>query len=221
MAASHADEIAYRRSDLPAEQRVKDLLSRMTLEEKVEQLSQESARGIPIHGEEVDPASLVKRRVGIGGSIGWRVSGEMVEAEGELESAKLSAYTQDRLRQCEMVCGVTQRAQLMFVRLGDQPPVPLLPGPSGQTPADFGQVDTLRIREPQSPLDLPPEDSVFRRQILVAQEKFLIDRAADVGEQSLPVHQGKVNQRSGRCSTARWPHMSLSTGPFQRFDLTG
>jgi hypothetical protein len=78
MVASRADEIAHRRSDLPAEQRVKDLLSRMTLEEKVEQLSQKSASGITINGEEVDPASLVKRRVGIGGSIGWRVSGELL-----------------------------------------------------------------------------------------------------------------------------------------------
>jgi hypothetical protein len=42
---------------------------------------------------------------------------------------------------------------------------------------------------------LVPEDTILSGQILVAQEKFLINRPGDVGEESLPVHGGKVNQR--------------------------
>jgi hypothetical protein len=72
---------------------------------------------------------------------------------------------------------------------------------AAKTPAGLGQADALRMREPQSPFDLAPEDSVFHRQILVAQEKFLINGAGDIGEQSLPIHRDTVNQRSGRGST--------------------
>ena len=79
----------------------------------------------------------------------------------------------------------------------------LFQGSSAEPPADLGQPDALGIREPQAPFDLVPENSVFRRQILVAQEKFLINRPGNVGEQSLPVHGGTVNQRSGRGSTVR------------------
>jgi len=97
----------------------------------------------------------------------------------------------------------------------------LFQGSSAQALADLGQVDAVGIREPQAPFDLAPENSVFRRQVLVAQEKFLINRPGDVGEQSLPVHGGTVNQRSGRRSTVRRPPKSLPVGPFERFDLTG
>jgi hypothetical protein len=115
---------------------------------------------------------------------------------------------------------------------GGQPRVPLKDGfksndprllredSPAKTPADLGQSDALRICEPQSPSDLAPEDSVFHRQILVAQQKFLINGAGEVGEQSLPVHRGKVNQRSGRGSTVRLPPKSLPVGPFERFDPT-
>jgi beta-glucosidase len=51
---------AYRDAKLPAEQRVKDLLSRMTLEEKIEQLIQKDASGIAMQGDQADPASLEK-----------------------------------------------------------------------------------------------------------------------------------------------------------------
>ena len=55
-----AGNAAYRDAKLPIEQRVKDLLGRMTLEEKIEQLTQKDASGIVIQGNEADPASLEK-----------------------------------------------------------------------------------------------------------------------------------------------------------------
>lgn len=50
----------YRNAKLPIPKRVKDLLSRMTLEEKVEQLTQRSAERIEMRGDDADPASLEK-----------------------------------------------------------------------------------------------------------------------------------------------------------------
>jgi hypothetical protein len=42
----------------------------------------------------------------------------------------------------------------------------------------------------------------LRRQVLVAQEEFLVNGAGDAGEQSFPVHRSQANQRSGCCSIA-------------------
>jgi len=95
----------------------------------------------------------------------------------------------------------------------------LFEGSSAKTFADLGQTDALRIREPYPPLDLVPEDAILGGQILVTKEEFLVNGTGEVGEQPLPVHGGKVNQHSGRCSTVRVPHKSLWTGSFERFDL--
>jgi beta-glucosidase len=53
-----ADDAAYRDAKLPLEQRVKDLLHRMTLEEKVEQLTQKFSGAIKMNGDEADASSL-------------------------------------------------------------------------------------------------------------------------------------------------------------------
>ncbi len=58
--AADGPNAPYRNARLPVDERVKDLLSRMTLEEKIEQLSQKSAGGIEMKGDEVDPESLMK-----------------------------------------------------------------------------------------------------------------------------------------------------------------
>ena len=50
----------YRDAKLPTAERVKDLLGRMTLEEKIEQLIQKDAGGIEMKGDKADPASLEK-----------------------------------------------------------------------------------------------------------------------------------------------------------------
>lgn len=50
----------YRDAQLPTEQRVEDLLSRMTLEEKISQLSQCFSDGVKMNGKDADLASLEK-----------------------------------------------------------------------------------------------------------------------------------------------------------------
>lgn len=50
----------YRDARLPAQERVQDLLGRMTLEEKIEQLTQKDAGKIEMQGDQADPASLEK-----------------------------------------------------------------------------------------------------------------------------------------------------------------
>ena len=48
----------YRDAGLPTQERVQDLLGRMTLEEKIEQLTQKDAGKIEMQGDQADPASL-------------------------------------------------------------------------------------------------------------------------------------------------------------------
>jgi beta-glucosidase len=60
MAPSHPTRAANQDSGSPTTTRVKDLLSRMTLEEKVEQLTQKFADSIKLNDDEADPASLEK-----------------------------------------------------------------------------------------------------------------------------------------------------------------
>jgi len=43
----------------------------------------------------------------------------------------------------------------------------------------------------ESPFDLVPEESVFRRELLVAKEEFLVNRVGDIREQSFPIHRRK------------------------------
>ena len=44
--------------------------------------------------------------------------------------------------------------------------------------------------------DFLPFGLVHRHQILVSKQEFLVNRAADIREQSLPIHWAKVNQRT-------------------------
>ena len=53
-------DAAYLDAKLPVRQRVNDLLGRMTLDEKIEQLTQKDASGIVMQGNEADPTSLEK-----------------------------------------------------------------------------------------------------------------------------------------------------------------
>ena len=53
-------DAAYLDAKLPVQQRVNDLLGRMTLDEKIEQLTQKDASGIVMQGNEADPTSLEK-----------------------------------------------------------------------------------------------------------------------------------------------------------------
>ena len=62
---------------------------------------------------------------------------------------------------------------------------------SAKTPANFGQTDSLRVGVPQSPLDLVPENPIFRHQVFVLKQEFLVHRAGDVRQQSLPIHLGE------------------------------
>jgi len=54
------DTPPYLDAQLPIEKRVQGLLSRMSLEEKIEQLSQKDAGGIAMNGDQADPVSLQK-----------------------------------------------------------------------------------------------------------------------------------------------------------------
>ncbi len=58
LATGRAEEAVYRDPRRPVNQRVKDLLERMTLEEKIEQLTQKGTGGIAMRGEEADLESL-------------------------------------------------------------------------------------------------------------------------------------------------------------------
>jgi beta-glucosidase len=51
---------AYRDATQPIAERVRDLLDRMSLEEKLEQLTQKGAEGIAMNGDQADPASLAR-----------------------------------------------------------------------------------------------------------------------------------------------------------------
>jgi hypothetical protein len=56
--------------------------------------------------------------------------------------------------------------------------------PQGLPPdtlSDLGQGDALRIGQPQSGRKSGSEDPVFRRQILILQEQFLIHRTGHIG----------------------------------------
>lgn len=92
-----------------------------------------------------------------------------------------------------------------------------------KAPANFGQTDSLRVDEPQSPLDLVPENPIFCHQVFVPKQEFLVHRAGDVRQQSIPIHRAESTratvfaQPSGRPVNPRkfGPAISLAQGPKQ------
>jgi hypothetical protein len=63
-----------------------------------------------------------------------------------------------------------------------------------EAPANFGQTDSLRVRETRSPVDLVPENPIFRHQVFVPKEELLVHRAGDVRQHSLPIHRAESTQ---------------------------
>jgi len=56
--------------------------------------------------------------------------------------------------------------------------------------SDLGQRNLLAFRKQQATLDLISQDPVLRRQILVPQQEFLIDRSGDLSQHACPKHLG-------------------------------
>src|ERR1017187_4894254 len=54
--------------------------------------------------------------------------------------------------------------------------------------SDLGQRGLVSFRKKQPALDLGFQDTVFRSQIFVPQQQFLIDGAGDVGQHASPNH---------------------------------
>ncbi len=80
------------------------------------------------------------------------------------------------------------------------------------------QTDALRISELNSISDLISKDSILHYQILIPKQEFFVNRAGDICEHSLPVHQTKLNQYYDEQATARsdgetfgWAHSSRLT----------
>src|SRR5438445_2046096 len=66
--------------------------------------------------------------------------------------------------------------------------------------ADFGQRFTFPVTQPDAPLDLVAEDTIFRDQVLITQQQFLIDCPRDIRQQGLPI-QASVPLH---CFLAHW-----------------
>src|SRR5262249_26284955 len=64
-----------------------------------------------------------------------------------------------------------------------------LEGLLAQLLADHGEGLALAITQPDAPFKLVTEDAVFRHQVLVAQQWFLIDSPSDIREQVFPIHR--------------------------------
>ena len=64
-----------------------------------------------------------------------------------------------------------------------------LQGLLAQLLADLGQGLALAITQPHTPCDLVAQDAIFRHQVLVAQQQFLIDGPRDIRQQVFPVHR--------------------------------
>src|SRR6266404_4707164 len=59
----------------------------------------------------------------------------------------------------------------------------------GQLVAHVRQRGMFAVAESNAPLDLVTQNPLFRDQIFVAQQQFLIDRPCDVCQPDLPVHR--------------------------------
>src|SRR5258706_12927804 len=94
----------------------------------------------------------------------------------------------------------TESRPIKFVR--DELPIPtqnriglgrcrhVLQSLSTQAVSDLGQCRLFSFRKQQPTLDLTSQDPVLRRQIFVSQQKFLIHRSGEIGEQARPKHLG-------------------------------
>ena len=67
------------------------------------------------------------------------------------------------------------------------------------------QADAFGISEPNSPLNLVAQNSVFGHQILISGQQLLVNGSRDVSKHSLPVHRLKLNQSTRVQTTFRPP----------------
>ena len=65
----------------------------------------------------------------------------------------------------------------------------VLEGLLAQLLADHGEGLALAITQPEATFELVAEDAVFRHQIFVAQQQFLIDGPSDIREQVFPIQR--------------------------------
>jgi len=65
----------------------------------------------------------------------------------------------------------------------------LAEGLAAQAMANLAELRPLGIREPQAPLQMGLQDSVFSSQILIPQQHLLVDRSRDKGQDACPLHK--------------------------------
>src|SRR5262249_12478247 len=63
-----------------------------------------------------------------------------------------------------------------------------LEGLFAQLLTDLGQRPAFAVRQPYTARDLAAENTIFRHQVLIAQQQFLIDSPRDICEEEFPVH---------------------------------
>ena len=81
-------------------------------------------------------------------------------------------------------CAVPAENRIGFDESGN-----LLQGLLAQRLTDVSQCLAFAITQPEASLDLVSEDTVFRHQLFVAQQQFLIDGPRDIREQVVPIHR--------------------------------
>jgi len=62
-----------------------------------------------------------------------------------------------------------------------------------ETHSDLREGLALGVRESEASPEMPPEDPVLREEVLVPKQKFLVDRAGDVGESPFPIQASSSN----------------------------
>jgi hypothetical protein len=60
---------------------------------------------------------------------------------------------------------------------------------TAQLKTNFAECRPFRVREPQTPVRLCPQDAIFRRKVLVAKKQLLVDASADVGQDACLLHK--------------------------------